>query len=202
MSRTSLFLSLVCIQALVAGAANAQISVKEFIPEMSTAPMAEREGLYAKLGLAINVPEVEGANIDVTAGAGISVAGGYRLNEWLAAELDFTLTGGHLVEFRGQSTDDDLVYLAVIGGAKVYPFVFFDFGLPDWVEPYGFLGIGGASIMSDVSEDGAFIARIAGGAEFPIFDRAGVYFEVGGDLGDESGLDGVTRIVLGGSYRF
>ncbi len=75
------------------------------------------------------------------------------------------------------------------------------------------MGIGGGGYEVDINgrfdpyggypaSDSGFIFRIAGGSDFMVWDRLGVFAEVGYDTAAISGVDGPARIVFGGTYKF
>lgn len=165
-------------------------------------------GITVRLGLPINVPSIDVPGGDLTAGAGIAIGGGYEVFDWLVADFDLTISGGHEYEVRRRvgpfvvQGSDDLTYVSFAVGARMYPFEVFDLGLPDWVKPYGFVGIGGNGFHGDFIDDSGFIGRFTVGSDFSVFDRIGAYAEVGVDATTISGVDAVTRIAFGATYRF
>ncbi len=162
-------------------------------------------GINVRVGLPINIPSIETSSVDTSAGAGIAIGAGYEIFDWLSADVDLTISGGHeyerVIPFFGKITDD-LTYVSFAVGARAYPFEYFEMGLPDWLEPYAFVGIGGNGFHGDIVDESGFLARFVAGSDFQIFEQIGAYAEIGVDTTSIDGVNAVTRIAVGASYRF
>ena len=180
----------------------------------STAPTSETsqnsnrgydyEGPYAQFGVAIGQIDFDGGNIDNNASGGFTMTGGYRFLPWISAEANFTYLGGGSVD-SGSSKLGDGSFFAFTFGPKVYPLGAFEIdGIPDAVQPYGLIQIGGGEFHVDNTsfDRSAFMARFIIGLDFWATDNLGFFMEGGGFANDQSDVDGVGIFTVGGQYRF
>jgi len=159
-------------------------------------------GPYIQGALSIGRIDFDGG-IDSEASGGFGLTAGYRALPWISGEAHFQLLGGVDNTDVGPS-DRDSLFWGFTFGPKIYPFaVIEDSGLPDALQPYAFVGIGGGEIDVDgAGEDSAFIGRFILGFDYWLDDHLGVFVEGGGFAFDDDDLDGVGVFSVGGSYRF
>jgi len=164
----------------------------------------EYKGPYAQFGVSVGQIDFDGPNIDNNASGGFTLTGGYRILPWLAGEANFTYLGGGSVE-AGSFHIGDGSFFAFTFGPKFYPLGAFKVeGVPDFVQPYALIGIGGGQFEVDNTnfEEGAFIARFILGVDIWATDHLGFFVEGGGHVTDEDAIDGVGIFTVGGQYRF
>jgi hypothetical protein len=205
--------------ALVAMGASSASAQSSWGSETSDAEEARRrsqqqrsandvEGPYLQAGITIGVIDFDGGNVDVDAGGGISLTGGYRIFPWLSGEANFTYVGGGDVEV-GNTDVGDAEFFAFTFGPKVYPFsIPREKVVPDFVDPYVLIGLGGGEYEIDGSngfrdkEDGTFIARFILGTDFWFTEHFGAYLEGGYHAAADNDIDGTGVFTFGGQYRF
>jgi opacity protein-like surface antigen len=144
---------------------------------------ADAEGFFLGAGVNGSFEDFESDNIfDFDDAVGLGIRGGYRFDEWIAAELQYEWSG----TFDGDalSTELDLHYIGM--NAKLYP-------LHTLVQPYLLVGAGLAYADLDTSigseDETAATFRFGAGVEIPVFDGLRVTLEAGyvmptGDLDD------------------
>jgi len=164
----------------------------------------EYEGPYAQFGVSVGQIDFDGPNIDNNPICGFTLTGGYRILSWLAGEVNFSYLGGGAVE-AGSFDIGDGSFFAFTFGPKFYPLGAFKVeAVPDFVQPYALIGIGGGQFEIDNTnfEEGAFIARFILGFDVWTTDNLGFFVEGGGHVTDEDAIDGVGIFTVGGQYRF
>lgn len=160
-------------------------------------------GPYAQFALSIGRIDFDG-NIDSDASGGFGLTGGYRALPWLAAEAHFQFLGGQENAEIG-NVDRDSQFFAFTFGPKIYPFAFLDDGggVPETIQPYGFIGIGGGEAEIDGGDDeGTFVGRFILGVDVWIDDQFGVFVEGGGFAASDDDIDGAGVFSVGGQVRF
>lgn len=162
----------------------------------------EWTGFYAKLGLPLGFPDEDvRGNVDIKPGAGFDLAGGYKINPYLAGEIGMNFIAGADVE----GFKKDLSVFAFTFNAKGYPLAAFETDLPDWFQPYGLFGIGGGEAKIGKADESSFMVRFNVGTDLMFWDNIGLYFEAGYLIitNDDTLLKGSGQmILLGGQYRF
>lgn len=164
----------------------------------------EYEGPYGQFGVAVGQIDFDGANIDNNASGGFTLTAGYRALPWLSAEANFTYLAGGDVEFRNNDIGDG-EFWAFTFGPKFYPLGAFETdAIPEFVQPYGLIAIGGGEFeIDDTSfDESAFVARFILGFDVWATDHLGFFVEGGGHATDEDDVDGVGIFTVGGQYRF
>lgn len=160
-------------------------------------------GPYAQFGVSIGRIDFAGG-VDSGASGGFTLAGGYRFLSWLSGEAHFQFLGGTDNADVGAGGDRDSQAFAFTFGPKVYPFgIPKQSPLPDQIQPYAFIGIGGGEAEVDgIDKDSSFIARIVLGVDFWITDQFGAFVEGGGYAAEEDNIDGVGVFTFGAQARF
>ena len=129
-------------------------------------------------------------DVDSNASGGFTLAGGYRFLPWLAGEAHFIFLGGNdNIEVGNREFDSE--GFAFTFGPKVYPMAFFqqDAPIPEWVQPYGMIGIGGGQLEVDgFDEEDSFVARFILGIDFWLNDHLGAFVEGGGYAVEEDAV--------------
>jgi hypothetical protein len=167
----------------------------------------EYQGPYAQFGVSVGRVDFDGSGVDSDASGGFTMTGGYRALPWLALEGNFSFLGGkdnvEVGPFEG-----DTEFWAFTFGPKVYPLGFFEGQvLPDALQPYGLIQIGGGQIEidgpggSNFDED-SFIARFIIGFDIWATDSLGFFVEGGGFAVEEDDVDGAGVFTIGGQFRF
>jgi len=167
----------------------------------------EFKGFYAQFGITIGGIDYDGPS-DIDAGGGVSMTGGYRILPWLSAEANFTYVGGADAEFRNNNSGE-ANYFAFTVGPKFYPMAAFDQEIiPEFIQPYGLLAIGGGEFEIDGirgsrgHKKSSFITRFIFGVDFWITDHVGTYVEGGYHAAADDDIDGTGVFTFGGQYRF
>lgn len=167
-------------------------------------------GPYAQLGVTIGVIDFDGSpNIDVEAGGGVSITGGFRFLSWLSGEANFTYVGGGDAEI-GNTEIGEAEFFAFTFGPKFFPFAAIQQDvIPEFVQPYALVAIGGGEFEIDARnrfggdvEESTFIARFIFGTDFWITDHIGAYVEGGYHAAADDDIDGAGVFTFGGQYRF
>jgi hypothetical protein len=164
----------------------------------------EYEGPYAQFGVAIGQIDFDGGNVDNNASGGFTLTGGYRFLSWLSGEANFTYLGGGSVE-AGSTDIGNGSFFAFTFGPKFYPLGAFRVEeIPDSVQPYGLIQIGGGEFHVENSsfDRSAFMARFIIGIDVWANDNIGFFVEGGGHATDQDDVDGVGVFTVGGQYRF
>ena len=192
--------------ALVASEASAQ----GWFNEAST-PGYDFTGPYAQFGFAvgqINYDEDEfPVDVDSGASGGFILGGGYRIFPWLAADANFTFLAGEDNAEAG-NLEGDAQTFAFTFGPKIYPFGLYPTEvIPDYVQPYGLIAIGGGEGEVDgpgalESEEGSFVARFAVGFDIWANEHLGFFVEGGGFAVEEDTVEGIGVFSFGAQYRF
>ena len=105
---------------------------------------------------------------------------------------------------------DNLDYYEVTINLKGYPLGYFEVPeVPDWIQPYGKLGIGFAEVELGYLDEVRFLLRFGAGVDFMLSDKFGLYLDGGYSVitqtvkeSKESILDGHGQLGLGGLVRF
>lgn len=166
----------------------------------------EFTGPYAAFGIAIgrvDYDDVAGRSVDSEASGGFTLTGGYRFNSWVSGEAHFIFLGGNdNVEFRNREADSE--GFAFTFGPKLYPMALLDESpIPETVQPYFTIGIGGGEIEIDgLDEEDSFVARFILGFDIWATDNIGFFVEGGGYAVEEDAVDGIGVFTFGGQYRF
>ena len=75
--------------------------------------------------------------------------------------------------------------------------------IPDTIQPYAFIGIGGGEGEIDGAETkSSFVARFILGIDVWATDDVGFFVEGGGFAADEDDIDGAGVFSVGAQYRF
>lgn len=166
----------------------------------------EYKGPYAQFGITIGVIDYDGS-IDVEAGGGFSMTGGYRFLPWLSGEANVTYVGGGDAEL-GNNNIGDAEFFAFTFGPKFYPMAAVEGDvLPEFLQPYALVAIGGGEFELDFdgggdSDKSTFIARFIFGMDLWITDHIGTYIEGGYHAAADDDIDGAGVFTFGGQYRF
>jgi hypothetical protein len=165
----------------------------------------EYTGVYGQFGVAVGEINFDLGDSDSDASGGFTMTGGYRFLPWLSAEANFTYLGGGDVEINNTNVGEGQ-FFAFTFGPKFYPLGAFKVeAIPERVQPYGLIGIGGGEFDIDDSgfdDESSFIARFILGIDFWATDHIGLFVEGGGHAASESDVDGVGIFTVGGQYRF
>jgi hypothetical protein len=164
------------------------------------------EGAYLQFGVAVGQIDfdLDNVNEDNNASGGFTMTGGYRVLPWLSAEANFTYLGGGSVE-AGSFDIGDGSFFAFTFGPKVYPLGVFEVdSIPETIQPYGLIQIGGGEFDIDNTSGpkSAFVARFIIGFDLWATDNVGFFVEGGGHATDEDEVDGVGIFTVGAQYRF
>ncbi len=161
-------------------------------------------GPYAQLSVSIGRIDfdVDGTDTDNKAAGGFGLTGGYRALPWLSGEFHFQFLGGNQnVKIDGNKEYGQ--FFAFTFGPKLYPLGLVDVdGMPENVQPYAFVGIGGGEAEIDNQDKSTFAARFILGIDWWIDDHFGLFMEGGGFATDDEDIDGAGVFSLGGQYRF
>jgi len=167
-------------------------------------------GAYGQFGVAVgrvDFDDLGGSNVDSDASGGFTITGGYRFLPWLSAEGNFTFLGGDDNVEVGPF-DGDTEAFAFTFGPKIYPLGLIETdAIPDYIQPYGLIGIGGGEIEIDgpggsSAEQDSFIARFIIGFDVWATDHLGFFVEGGGLAVEDDAVDGAGIFTVGGQYRF
>jgi opacity protein-like surface antigen len=159
-----------------------------------------------QFGASVGEIEYDGG-IDVDAGGGFTMTGGYRTLSWLALEANVTYLGGGDAEV-GNVDLGEADFFAITFGPKLFPMAAFDEQpIPEFFQPYALVGIGGGEFDIDVNgggnwEKSTFIARFIFGFDIWITDHIGAFVEGGYHAAADDDIDGAGIFSLGGQYRF
>ncbi len=186
-----------------ASLASAQVDARS----SPTGPTRSEEtftGPYARLSVAIGRIDfdIDGTDTDNEAAGGFGVTGGYRVLPWLSTEFDFQFLGGNQnVKINGNKEDGQ--FFAFTFGPKLYPLGLVEVqSIPDTIQPYAFVGIGGGEAKIGSDDKSTFAARFILGIDFWLDDHIGFFVEGGGFATDDDDLDGAGVFSLGAQYRF
>lgn len=205
LARTTTFSTVALIVAFALVAADASVAqTKPQTTEKKSNSGYDYEGPYAQFGAAIGQIDFDRGNVDNNASGGVTLTGGYRFLSWLSGEANFTYLGGGAVE-AGSSDIGNGSFFAFTFGPKFYPLGAFRVEeIPDNVQPYGLIQIGGGEFHVENSsfDRSAFMARFIIGIDVWATDNIGFFVEGGGHATDQSDVDGVGVFTVGGQYRF
>jgi len=194
-----LYVVLILPVALVTADAGAQDAQEMAAPESRY----DLSGWFLRAGAAAAFFDEAAGDIQFDPGVGLSVAGGYRHNAYLAGEFSFAYfwksdTDDFLKFDEIQFDEDDptkkLISYEISANLKFYPLGYVasdDVGtwfeplseslavVPDWWQPYLSFGLGFS--QQDVSEldQTRFALRFVGGMDFLITRHYGLYAEGG-----------------------
>lgn len=161
-------------------------------------------GAYGQFGVAIGQINFDGSNIENDVAGGFTIGGGYRFLPWLAADGNFTYLAGE-IDVDGFSGDFDGEAWGFTFGPKLYPLGLAKVeGIPNYVQPYATIGIGGgeAEIDDTSVEEDYFLARFILGFDVWATDNFGLFVEGGGFATSDDDVDGAGIFTLGGQFRF
>jgi hypothetical protein len=162
------------------------------------------EGPYFQFGVAVGQIDFDIGGVDNNASGGFTMTSGYRVLPWLSGEVNFTYLGGGSVE-AGSMDVGNGSFFAFTLGPKVYPLGAFKVDqVPDIIQPYGLIQIGGGEFHIENSpfDRSGFIARFILGVDLWATDNIGFFVEGGGHVTDQDDVDGVGIFTMGGQYRF
>lgn len=169
---------------LVAGAVSAQETVQGY----------DHVGPYAAFGFSIGETNGDDGVDDSKVQGGFNLRGGYRVNEWVAGEADFIFVS---------DASDDVDFFTFTFGPKFFPLGFFETdAVPDALQPYLTIAIGGGQYVLDDDREGTFIARIVPGFDYWIDDHLGLWVEGGYYISAEDFVQGTGIFSVGAQYRF
>lgn len=161
-------------------------------------------GPYAAFGIAIGRVDYDG-NVDSEASGGFTLTGGYRFLSWLSGEAHFIFLGGNDNVEIG-TADFDSQGFAFTFGPKIYPLALMDDApIPETIQPYATIGIGGGELEVDAPNQDAedsFVARFIVGVDIWATDHMGLFVEGGGYAVEEDNVDGIGVFTFGAQYRF
>ena len=200
----STFALMVAFALLAADSSVAQTQTQSSTANKKSNSGYDYEGPYVQFGVSIGQIDFDRGNVDNNASGGVSLTGGYRIVSWLSGEANFTYLGGGSVE-SGSTDIGDGSFFAFTFGPKFYPLGAFRVEqIPDNIQPYGLVQIGGGEFHVDNTnfDRSAFIARFIIGIDFWANDNIGFFVEGGGHATDQSHVDGVGVFTMGGQYRF
>ena len=161
-------------------------------------------GAYGQFGVSIGQINFDDSDVENDVAGGFTLGGGYRFLPWLAADGNFTYMAGE-VEIDGFGGDFDAEAWGFTFGPKFYPLGLAKVeGIPNFIQPYGTIGIGGGEAEiddSDVEED-YFLARFILGVDVWMTNNVGLFVEGGGFATSEDDVEGFGIFSVGGQYRF
>lgn len=161
-------------------------------------------GPYGQFGVAIGQINFDDSDLENDVSGGFTLGGGYRFLPWLAADANFTYLAGD-IDIDGVGGDFDGEAFGFTFGPKVYPLGFAKVeGIPDFLQPYATIGIGGgeAEIDDTSFEEDYFLARFILGVDVWATDHFGLFVEGGGFATSEDDIEGAGIFTVGGQYRF
>jgi hypothetical protein len=200
-------LALIAVFALLAAPASlaqTQSGQKSGQKKQGSVRGYDYEGPYAQLGVSVGQIDFDFNGVDNNASGGFTLTGGYRVLPWISAEANFTYMGGGAVE-AGSVDIGDGSFFAFTFGPKIYPLGAFKVEqIPDIVQPYALIQIGGGEFEVDHTsfDKSVFVARFMLGFDIWATDNIGFFVEGGGHATDEDDVDGVGVFTVGGQYRF
>lgn len=163
------------------------------------------QGPYVHFGLTVGRTDYDPNGIDSDASGGFAFAGGYRFLPWLAGEAHFQFLGGEENVEIGPVERDSHSF-AFTFGPKFFPVMLMpadERPIPDNVQPYALIGIGGGEYEIDGGEEeSTFLARFVLGVDFWLDEHLGLFVEGGGYAVDEDDIDGSGVFTVGAQYRF
>ena len=156
------------------------------------------EGFYGQFALSIGRIDFDGG-VDSDASGGFGLTAGYRALPWLSGEAHFQFLGG-----QDNADDEDSQFFAFTFGPKIYPLGLIDVEeIPDTIQPYAFIGIGGGEGEIDGADArSSFVARFILGIDVWATDNVGFFVEGGGLAADDDDIDGAGVFSVGAQYRF
>jgi len=158
----------------------------------------EAKGVYAYTGFAVAKTNFGGGDANL----GFALGGGYRITEWIGADVDFYWAG------RDQGPVKSRQFGLTFNG-KVYPLGLFAPKTLDSFQPYFVMGMGGGNYKfknGGSVKTGTFIFRMGAGVDWLLTDHFGLYTDVSLDAtpgfkgGGNGGATGVYQ--LGMKYNF
>ncbi len=164
-----------------------------------------RQGMYMELGFAYSLdiladPSLNGGSFKSKDSMGIDAKAGYRLNKYLAMDIEVLYNLGFEIKAEGIGSTgpiDDVWLFSLMNNAKWYP-------LAGRVQPYGIFGVGyslahiwGTTYTGKSLRFGAGIDIYATNSFVPFLEAS--YF-----LGETPDLEGFNfiPIIFGAKYRF
>ena len=159
-------------------------------------------GPYAQFAVSIGRIDFDG-NLDSDASGGFGLTGGYRALPWLSAEAHFQFLGGQ-DNVEAGNVDRDSHFWAFTFGPKFYPLGLIEgHGIPETIQPYGFIGIGGGEVEIDGGgEESTFVGRFILGVDVWFDEQLGVFVEGGGFAAEDDDVDGAGVFSVGAQIRF
>jgi hypothetical protein len=105
---------------------------------------------------------------------------------------------------QDNADDEDSQFFAFTFGPKIYPLGLIDVEeIPDTIQPYAFIGIGGGEGEIDGADArSSFVARFILGIDVWATDNVGFFVEGGGLAADDDDIDGAGVFSVGAQYRF
>jgi hypothetical protein len=176
-------------------------------------------GPYLQAGVAVGFFDAHKGSVDFDPGIGFAVSAGYRVNAYLAGQMDLTYifeadTDDFLkvegIDFGESDKTKTLEHYEVTINLKGYPLGYYEVSeVPDWVQPYAKFGFGFAEAKLGPVDEVRFLLRFGAGLDFMINDQFGVYLDGGYSVitqtvreGNKTLLDGHGQLGLGGVIRF
>jgi len=142
----------------------------------------DTRGAFLAGGVNGSFEDFDTGALDFDDAVGFGVRGGYRFEDWIAAEFQYEWSGTFDGNFL--SSEIDLYYIGA--NARIYP-------VGVWIQPYALIGVGLLygrldTAIGDADETAAAF-RLGAGTEIPVFDRLRLTLEASyviptGDLED------------------
>ena len=178
MNRKAIFATILMIQALFIGSAQAE--------ELSVT------GLYLQGVVGTSFPEESDYSY---VGGGLSI--GYRASSWFAAELQAMYqanTGGSGAAIGQYTVDTKFYPLAFLNEGRGHPAI----------EPYLTVGLGGLSAFSDsIDTETGLLWKTGLGADWMVTERWGFFAEYDyGEASFDTGEFSRNAVTVGATFRF
>jgi hypothetical protein len=173
-------------------------------------------GFYGQVAIVLGWPNIDGRfTAPPTTGngtmIGLSFAAGSRIATWVGVDAEFVLIGGGDLHSFGVKTAESSL-MAFTANAKLYPLAFSPDLIPQWVQPYGVIGIGGGiaqSIPVASMRDGfgaenvtVFMGRFGAGLEILLTDHWGTYVDGSYYMASDDVFNGAGTLRFGTHYSF
>jgi opacity protein-like surface antigen len=179
-------------------------------------------GLYGQVAIVAGWPDIDGfpgSPVAPETGtmAGLSFTAGYRIATWIGVDAEFMWIGGGDIinanfgpQFGVKVADASL--MAITGNAKLYPLAFAPDVIPQWVQPYGVIGIGSGlsqarpvvALRASFGADNVnvFMGRFGAGLELLLTDHWGTYVDGSYYVGNDDVFRGAGTLRFGTEYNF
>lgn len=179
-------------------------------------------GFYVELAIAMGWANMQSSLVSPVPPergtmVGLSFTGGYRLSSWLALDAEFVWIGGGDVIDRtlgpnfGVKLGDSSLQV-ITANAKVYPLAFSPDLIPQWVQPYGVLGVGsGLAQISPtafgrttfgVGNVNVFVGRFGVGVDLQLSQSWGAYLDGSYYAASDDVFSGTGTFRLGMLWSF